>query len=493
MPDAIDPKELEVCLRVIAELDELPVEHPDAILVQQAVAKLFKTVKRRRKLERRGEVLANDRAVTAATATAAPGRIDDETQGLPLTSNTKGALAGRLIQARSCYVCKERYQDVDAFYHQLCPACAAFNHERRDARTDLTGKRALLTGGRAKIGMHIALRLLRDGAHTTITTRFPNDAVRRFTAMPDSADWLDRLHVVGIDLRDPSQVIGLADSVAAAGPLDILINNAAQTVRRSPQAYALLAEAEAAPLPAGPRPGITTFGRAAEERKAVGPATNGAAADASGDTEIEGVAAGHWAPTPEALTALALTARSASPERIAASQAIDAGGLVPDTAADNSWSQQVDEVDPVELLEVQLCNMTAPFVLVGRLRPALAASTARRKYVVNVSAMEGQFSRGYKGPGHPHTNMAKAALNMLTRTSAQEMRETDGILMTAVDTGWITDERPHPTKMRLAGEGFHAPLDLVDGAARVYDPIVRGEAGEDLFGCFLKDYRRSPW
>jgi NAD(P)-dependent dehydrogenase (short-subunit alcohol dehydrogenase family) len=493
MPDAIDPNELEVCLRVIAELDELPVEHPDAIVVQQAVAKLFKTVKRRRKLERRGEVLANDRAVTAATATAAPGRIDDETQGLPLTSNTKGALAGRLIQARSCYVCKERYQDVDAFYHQLCPACAAFNHERRDARTDLTGKRALLTGGRAKIGMHIALRLLRDGAHTTITTRFPNDAVRRFTAMPDSADWLDRLHVVGIDLRDPSQVIGLADSVAAAGPLDILINNAAQTVRRSPQAYALLAEAEAAPLPAGPRPGITTFGRAAEERKAVGPATNGAAADASGDTEINGVAAGHWAPTPDALTALALTARSASPERIAASQAIDAGGLVPDTAADNSWSQQVDEVDPVELLEVQLCNMTAPFVLVGRLRPALAASTARRKYVVNVSAMEGQFSRDYKGPGHPHTNMAKAALNMLTRTSAQEMRETDGILMTAVDTGWITDERPHPTKMRLAGEGFHAPLDLVDGAARVYDPIVRGEAGEDLFGCFLKDYRRSPW
>jgi NAD(P)-dependent dehydrogenase (short-subunit alcohol dehydrogenase family) len=493
--DGIDPKELEACLRVIAELDELPVEHPDAIVVQQAVAKLFKTVKRRRKLERREEVLANDRAVTAATATAAPGRIDDETQGLPLTSNTKGALAGRLIQARACYVCKDRYHDVDAFYHQLCPECAAFNHERRDARTDLTGKRALLTGGRAKIGMHIALRLLRDGAHTTITTRFPNDAVRRFTAMPDSGKWLDRLHVVGIDLRDPSQVIGLADSVAAAGPLDILINNAAQTVRRSPESYALLADAEAAPLPAGPRPGITTFGRAAEQRKAVGPGANGAVAGPgeNGNGAIEGVTAGHWSPTPDALTALALTARSASPERIAASQAIDAGGLVPDQAPDNSWSQRVDEVDPVELLEVQLCNMTAPFVLVSHLRPALAASTARRKYVVNVSAMEGQFSRGYKGPGHPHTNMAKAALNMLTRTSAQEMLETDGILMTAVDTGWITDERPHPTKMRLADAGFHAPLDLVDGAARVYDPIVRGELGEDLFGCFLKDYRPSPW
>jgi NAD(P)-dependent dehydrogenase (short-subunit alcohol dehydrogenase family) len=141
---------------------------------------------------------------------------------------------------------------------------------------------------------------------------------------------------------------------------------------------------------------------------------------------------------------------------------------------------------------VQLCNTTAPFILVSRLRPALAAAAARRTYVVNVSAMEGQFGRGYKGPGHPHTNMAKAALNMLTRTSAQELL-ADGILMTSVDTGWITDERPHPTRMRLADEGFHAPLDLVDGAARVYDPIVRGEAGEDLHGCFLKDYAPAPW
>jgi NAD(P)-dependent dehydrogenase (short-subunit alcohol dehydrogenase family) len=153
----------------------------------------------------------------------------------------------------------------------------------------------------------------------------------------------------------------------------------------------------------------------------------------------------------------------------------------------------VHEIDPLELLEVQLCNQTAPYLLVSRLRTALAASPAHRKYVVNVSAMEGQFSRKYKGPGHPHTNMAKAALNMLTRTSAGEMLATDGILMTAVDTGWITDERPHPTKARLADEGFHAPLDLVDGAARVYDPIVRGEAGEDLCGCFLKDYQPSPW
>jgi len=471
--DGIESDRLADALRVLAEVERLPTEHPDAVAVRRAIGGLFKTVKEQRRAERRSAVRANDEAVTAATATGAPGRIDDETQGLGLSSSATGTRAGTLLRARACYICKQRYRDVDAFYHQLCPSCAALNHERRDARTDLTGRRALLTGGRAKIGMYIALRLLRDGAHTTITTRFPHDAVRRFTAMDDSADWVHRLRVVGIDLRDPGQVIGLADEVAAQGPLDILINNAAQTVRRSPAAYAHLAAAAEAPLPGGPLPDVVTLGRAAHAATA-------------------GLPGGHWSPTPQALSALALTAGSASAERIATGTAIDAGGLAPDLHPHNSWSQVIDEVDPVELLEVQLCNQTAPFILVSRLRSALAASEARRTYVVNASAMEGQFSRGYKGPGHPHTNMAKAALNMLTRTSSTELLSA-GILMTSVDTGWITDERPHPTRMRLAGAGFHAPLDLVDGAARVYDPIVRGEAGEDVHGVFLKDYTPSPW
>jgi len=476
----IDPADMEVCLRVLARIDELPTEHPQAVQVRRATARIFKSVKNRRRADRREAVVTADKAVTEATATGSPQRIDDETQGIPLVSNVQGATAGRLIQARACYTCKSRYHDVDAFYHQLCPPCAALNRSRRDARTDLTGRRALLTGGRAKIGMYIALRLLRDGAHTTITTRFPNDAIRRFSSMPDSADWLHRLRIVGIDLRDPAQVVGLADSVSAQGPLDILINNAAQTVRRSAGSYALLAEAESAPLPSGPLPEMITFDHISDAHPAA----------------LTSSLSEHVRPhssNAEAMTALALVAKSASPDRIAASTAIDAGGLVPDLHSVNSWTQRVDEVDATELLEVQLCNMTAPFILVSRLRPAMAAAAARRKYIVNVSAMEGQFSRGYKGPGHPHTNMAKAALNMLTRTSAYEMLQTDGILMTSVDTGWITDERPHPTKMRLADEGFHAPLDLVDGAARVYDPIVRGELGEDVYGCFLKDYAPAAW
>ncbi len=473
----IDPERMAVCLSVLAELDALPVDHPDAITVRRATAGIYRTVKQRRRQERRAAKTANDKAVTEATATGAADRIDDETLGIQLTTSVTTEIAGILQRPRSCYVCKTRYVEVDAFYHQLCPPCAAENRARRDARTDLTGRRALLTGGRAKIGMYIALRLLRDGAHTTITTRFPVDAIRRFKAMPDSDAWLHRLKIVGIDLRDPAQVVALADSVAAAGPLDILINNAAQTVRRSERAYSELVAAESAPLPAGELPASEVFGAfgSGAQTAAALPAPRGRAL------------------TAQDVTDLALVGGSASLARIEAGTAIDAGGLVPDLDPTNTWVQTVGEVGAVELLEVQLCNVTAPFVLISRLRPAMAAAAARRKYVVNVSAMEGQFSRGYKGPGHPHTNMAKAALNMLTRTSAQEMLETDGILMTAVDTGWITDERPHPDKVRLAAEGFHAPLDLVDGAARVYDPIIRGERGEDLFGCFLKDYAPAAW
>jgi NAD(P)-dependent dehydrogenase (short-subunit alcohol dehydrogenase family) len=474
----IDPERLAVCLSVLDELDKLDVDHPDAITVRRATAGIYRTVKQRRRQERRAAKTAHDKTVTEATATGSAERIDDETEGLLPSSSVTGEIAGILQRPRSCYICKTRYVEVDAFYHQLCQGCAAENRARRDARTDLTGKRALLTGGRAKIGMYIALRLLRDGAHTTITTRFPNDAIRRFKAMPDSDEWIHRLKIVGIDLRDPAQVVALADSVAAAGPLDILINNAAQTVRRSPQAYSELVAAESAPLPAGELPPaqvIGTFGSGAVDSVAALPSAAG-----------EGL-------TAQDVTDLALVSGSASLERIAAGTAIDAGGLVPDLHDTNSWIQTVSEVDPVELLEVQLCNSTAPFILISRLRPAMAGAEAKRTYVVNVSAMEGVFSRGYKGAGHPHTNMAKAALNMLTRTSAQEMFESDGILMTAVDTGWITDERPHPDKMRLADEGFHAPLDLVDGAARVYDPIVRGEGGEDLYGCFLKDYAPANW
>ncbi|MFF4172379.1 SDR family NAD(P)-dependent oxidoreductase [Streptomyces sp. NPDC001744] len=478
----IDPERLAVCLGVLEELDKLEVDHPDAILVRRATAGIYRTVKQRRRQERRAAKTANDRAVTEATATGSAQRIDDETEGLlPTPATEEGRIAGILQRPRSCYVCKTRFVEVDYFYHQLCQKCAAENRAKRDARADLTGKRALLTGGRAKIGMYIALRLLRDGAHTTVTTRFPKDAIRRFKAMEDSADWMHRLEVVGIDLRDPAQVVSLADRTAEAGPLDILINNATQTVRRLPSAYAALVEGESAPLPAGELPAHHVIGAFNSG------AVDGLAALPAGTSGLEA----------QKVADLALVAGNASIARHLDGTAIDAGGLLPDVVESNTWVQSIEQISPVELLETQLCNYTAPFILISKLRPVMAEAARKassgRAYVVNVSAMEGVFSRGYKGAGHPNTNAAKAAMNMVTRTSGQEMFETDGILMTSVDTGWITDERPHFDKLRLAEAGFHAPLDLVDGAARVYDPVVRGEAGEDLYGVFLKDYAPANW
>ncbi|MFJ6836829.1 SDR family NAD(P)-dependent oxidoreductase [Streptomyces sp. NPDC091209] len=478
----IDPERLAVCLSVLDELEKIDVDHPDAIAVRRATAGVYRTVKQRRRQERRAAKTAHDKQVTESTATGSAQRIDDETEGiLPSSVTEEGKIAGILQRPRSCYTCKTRYVEVDYFYHQLCQDCAALNRDRRDARTDLTGKRALLTGGRAKIGMYIALRLLRDGAHTTITTRFPKDAIRRFKAMDDSADWMHRLEVVGIDLRDPAQAVALADQVAEQGPLDILINNATQTVRRLPSAYAALVEGESAPLPAGELPSSHVIG-----------AFNSGAVD--GLTALPVGVSGLDA---QKVADLALVAGNASVVRHREGTAIDAGGLVPDVVDSNTWVQTIEQISPVELLETQLCNYTAPFILISALRARMAEAARKaptgRAYIVNVSAMEGVFGRGYKGAGHPNTNAAKAAMNMVTRTSAQEMFQTDGILMTSVDTGWITDERPHYDKLRLADEGFHAPLDLVDGAARVYDPIVRGELGEDLYGVFMKDYAPGKW
>ncbi|HCP44439.1 MAG TPA: oxidoreductase, partial [Deltaproteobacteria bacterium] len=154
----------------------------------------------------------------------------------------------------------------------------------------------------------------------------------------------------------------------------------------------------------------------------------------------------------------------------------------------------LDEVPAVELLEVHLVNAVAPFVLNARLKPLMLKVASRDKHIVNVSAVEGQFYRTFKTARHPHTNMAKASLNMMTRTSAPDYVR-DGIHMNSVDTGWVTDEDPvHHADRKREEHGFHPPLDIVDGAARIVDPIFSGlNTGEHLWGRFLKDYKPTDW
>jgi NAD(P)-dependent dehydrogenase (short-subunit alcohol dehydrogenase family) len=159
----------------------------------------------------------------------------------------------------------------------------------------------------------------------------------------------------------------------------------------------------------------------------------------------------------------------------------------------NSWRLRMHEVETPELLEVQLVNAIAPYILNARLKPLMVRTPGSHKHIVNVSAIEGQFYRATKTDKHAHTNMAKAALNMMTRTSAPDFVK-DGIHMNAVDTGWITDEDPAVHAARKAEAGFSPPLDIIDGAARIVDPVFVGQlTGAHVWGQFLKDYKPAPW
>ncbi|HET6357277.1 SDR family NAD(P)-dependent oxidoreductase [Streptomyces sp.] len=442
MDDTVTHDELAAFERTVRRLRALPMADPLRLRGEEIAASFARESRNTRRKARRRLESDADAAVTAGTATGALDRRED-------AALTRKGRAGVFLRPRHCYVCKALYRRTDGFYHRLCPGCAADNTARRALSTDLSGRRVLLTGGRVKIGFQLALMMLRDGAELLVTSRFPQDTLRRFAAVEGSRRWLDRLTVVAVDLRDPRQVLGLCERLRADGePLDILVNNAAQTIRRPPESYALLAAGESGALP----PGVLA---------------------APGYAPMAALEGG--------TRALALVLGD-----------VDEAGLLPDLSPANSWSARLGELDPAELLETQLVNALAPALLADRLLPLLLASPRPRRYIVNVSAVEGRFAVRNKTSGHPHTNMAKAALNMLTRTSAAGLA-AQGVHMCSVDTGWITDENPAPRKARIAAAGIRTPLDIVDGAARVYDPIVRGEAGAPVAGVFLKDYEEADW
>jgi len=399
---------------------------------------------------------------------------------------------------RSCYVCKELYTRLHHFYDGLCPACAELNYAKRFQTADLGGRTALVTGARVKIGYQAGLKLLRAGARVLVSTRFPHDAARRYAAEPDFADWSPRLRIHGLDLRhSPSVEIFARYLHRSESRLDALINNACQTVRRPVGFYRHLLDREALSwkdLPRAERSVLEghyecrgLLDRSDPEEPAGGPPRGLSLLD----TRNFGVGIRDSAKLSQI--------RMTYDDRACGREAFPEGALDPDLQqvdlrTGNSWRMTLWDVPTPELLEVLLINAVGPFVLAARLKPLLLRAGTRDVHVVNVSAMEGIFSRGTKTDKHPHTNMAKAALNMMTRTSAADYAR-DGIHMNAVDTGWVTDEDPvaHATRKRIE-HGFEPPLDIVDGAARILDPLFWGlRTGVHASGQFFKDYRPSSW
>jgi NAD(P)-dependent dehydrogenase (short-subunit alcohol dehydrogenase family) len=400
--------------------------------------------------------------------------------------------AKRSTEPQHCYVCNQEYCVIHHFYDQLCPPCAKFNFAKRTELADLRGRVALLTGGRVKIGYQAGIKLLRSGAHLIVTTRFPRDSARRYAAEPDFADWEHRLEIFGLDLRHtPSVEAFCRELLNTRARLDFIINNACQTVRRPPDFYAHMMEGEHAALKDMPAHIRRLLGRYEGLRgyHILPEAGSSDALEVARESDVAGLT-----------HAAQLSQVPWLPEELRAQKDLFPQGRLDqdlqqiDLRARNSWRLLLHEVSSVELLEVQLVNVVAPFIFNARLKPLMLRTPERDKHIVNVSAMEGQFYRNFKTTRHPHTNMAKAALNMMTRTAAADY-QADGIHMNSVDTGWVTDEDPLEIATRKTAEQrFHPPLDAVDGAARIVDPIVSGfNTGRHVWGQFLKDFAPTDW
>ncbi len=502
----ISPEDVKTCVKVLETilgnrmvLGDVAFDDRKALLMaagkisrpdKLAMMKLAKAHRRNRRKKDR----AHDRALKAqseirtarlASIFTAPSQAEAEQR----------KFRGRMKDPLACYVCKNDYHDIHFFYDSMCPRCGDFNYEKRFMTAPLHGRVALLTGARVKIGYHAALMLLRAGAKVIISTRFPHDSAQRFGKEDDFANWKDRLQIFGLDLRhSPSVELFCRYLLRTETRLDILINNAAQTVRRPPGFYSHLMELENATPSAEIAPLLSGYEQCKSElaNQTTLPAKLGV--EGAWVTSWQGAGVGIGIHSAAALSQIPYAYEPEEGTELFPTGALDADLQQVDLRSVNSWRLKLADVPAAEMLEVQLVNSIAPFILCSKLKPLMLKSPEKDKHVVNVSAMEGKFTRYTKTDKHPHTNMAKAALNMMTLTSAPDYAK-DGIYMNAVDTGWVTDEDPKELSLRKQAEhDFQPPLDIVDGAARIVDPIFHCViTGEPIWGKFLKDYSHTDW
>jgi NAD(P)-dependent dehydrogenase (short-subunit alcohol dehydrogenase family) len=332
----------------------------------------------------------------------------------------------------TCYMCsvpvQETVKDHGAREAWTCSECTQINMEKRNATYNLTGKIAVVTGGRIKIGFHTALYLLRFNATVIVTTRFREDAVMRYKKEPDYEQWKERLFVVQCDFLYLSQVDSFIKWVYSTfRHLDYLINNAAQTLARPAEFYNYIAY-------------------------------NSSNAFLKPPTCDESALTSKYFPMGQ----------------------LDEHDQQIDLRPINSFTESIEDVNITDLVDVMTINSVVPFYIIQKFIALLSKSTGA--HIINVSSMEGKFNRP-KTHLHPHTNMGKASLNMITKTCGEYLKKSYNIILVSVDTGWNTIEEP-------LSYDKSAPLDCIDGAIRILDPIVCNLTRP---GVFYKDFKLTSW
>lgn len=509
--DKLSAKDISECIRILEILNAdtvqiFDLEEQERVRLMKAAGKLSRPSRNefqsRRKDSKKAEKRKKqERDKHARKFTGIRSAREDQVFVAPqmlLEAELKKHDQKTLESPRNCYVCKDLYSDLHHFYDSMCQKCGDFNYAKRFQTAKMKGQVALVTGSRLKIGYHITLMMLRAGATVIATTRFPVDSALRFSKEADFKDWGHRLNVHGLDLRHiPSVEIFCNYIEQQYDRLDVLINNAAQTVRRPAGFYKHLIENEEksiSDLPALAQITLEDHAACLNEldqlnRELVHVSNKNLPVSWHGKQVGVGLrASAKLSQIPYSIDN-SLASAEVFPEG-----KLDADLQQVDLRKTNSWRLKLGEVDTNEMLEVQLVNSVAPFVLCNRLAALMKNENTGIKHIINVSAMEGKFHRFHKEDRHPHTNMAKAALNMMTHTAAGDFAKY-GIYMNAVDTGWVTDEDPvHLSKKKEELHDFQPPLDIVDGAARVMDPLFDGiNTGKHWCGKFLKDYRPIDW